>query len=235
MANYYTWAEIYAHLKTGELDLEAAGDEDLADEEELKKYANEAIDEAEALIHSLYEDYFLTRTFLSPEPEVEEIPLPANIYAMKIRGINHLVGDNVEYEVRRIRDMHKFLHYRIRAGENAGALPYEYFLINEAPGAPKILMCPPPPTSGTLFECWYIRNANRLVESDDICDIPEFIEFVYAHAKMKIYLKEQSPMYGEAKEHKERTKQLMLETLTGMVPDNGNEIEADLSAYEEMS
>ena len=183
------------------------------------------------MIHTLYEDYFLTRTFLSPEAETEEIELPDNIYAMKIRGINHMVGDEVQYEVRRIRDMHKFLDYRIRANEDAGNLPYTYFLINATAGEPRILMCPPPPLESTLFECWYIRNANRLTTGSDTCDIPEFIEFVYAHVRMKVYLKEGHHAYEASVAHKEATKQLMMETLAGMVPDNATEIEGDLSHY----
>ena len=41
MATYFTWTQMLAHLTTdSELDLEAVGDQDIASETELLKYAN---------------------------------------------------------------------------------------------------------------------------------------------------------------------------------------------------
>ena len=54
---YWAWSEIRSKIEQ-ECDLE---DEDFVRRDELLAYCNEAIDEAEAEIHSLYEDYFLKR------------------------------------------------------------------------------------------------------------------------------------------------------------------------------
>ena len=54
---YWAWSEIRSKIEQ-ECDLE---DEDFVRRDELLAYCNEAIDEAEAEIHSLYEDYFLKK------------------------------------------------------------------------------------------------------------------------------------------------------------------------------
>ena len=85
------------------------------------------------------------------------------------------------------------------------------------------------------MKVWYLRNANRLAVDTDICDIPEFINFVFAHMKVKVYGKEGHPGYPEAMQKLEQERERMNAVLSNRVPDADNEIDMDLSAYDEMN
>src|SRR5688500_12759195 len=84
MATYNTWNEIWETFASSEVDLDL---EDFVLKGEAREWANEAIDEIEADIHTIYEDYFLTLADLDFNLGQDELPLPDNIYAMKIRAM----------------------------------------------------------------------------------------------------------------------------------------------------
>jgi hypothetical protein len=230
---YWTWAEIRTKIEQ-ECDLE---DEDFIRRSELLTYANEAIDEAEAEIHSLYEDYFLKYADLAVVSGDEFFSLTTlipDIYADKIRGIIFTVsGGTTTYRVNRIKDWKKF-EKKASADANTTTNLYEYFLVNQTPGNPQIMLVPKSRESGTI-KVWYLRNANRLVADTDICDIPEFINFIFSHMKVKVFGKEGHPGYQEALERLETERARMNAVLAARVPDAENEIEMDISAYGDMN
>ncbi len=121
---YWTLAEITAKIKR-DLDLEA---ETFVRPVELTDYINEAIDEAEAEIHTLYEDYFLTTAPITLVPNQEEYDLPTDIYAHKIR---RMIFNNTSsiYKIRRIQDWRKFEQQAIAKQFETSDL-YQFFLIN---------------------------------------------------------------------------------------------------------
>jgi hypothetical protein len=229
MAKFYTWSEIRTKIEQ-DLDLE---DEVFVRPAELLSYTNEAIDEAEAEIHGLYEDYFLSRSNISLVSGTDEYALPTNIYAHKIRRLVYDNGGRV-YTIERVKDWNKFEEYSIQSNYGTGEI-YRYFLLNSTPGEPKILLLPKAIETGSFVKIWYLRNANRLEEDTDICDIPEFINFVFQYVKVRVYEKEGHANLPKAIQDLEQQRQQMTSTLASMVPDASNEIEADLSAYEEMS
>lgn len=270
MAAYYTWGEIWQTFQDSEVDLEL---EDFVDKDEAREWANEAIDEIEAEILTLYEDYFLTLQELDFNAGQDEVALPSNIYAMKIRSLWYKGGattsldtvtsvtsaadgilgvstpanfsvaqrvllklgtapstayyvtdvtastvtlsdvfggdpadlslmttaglfyeiattNNDYYEMKRIRDWHKFRTYRNSREADQDTLDYAYFLVNRTVGAPTIKVTPVVrQTAVGAAEVWYIRNANRLFSDDDICDIPEAVRFIYDHLKVRTYMK----------------------------------------------
>jgi hypothetical protein len=231
---YWTWTEIKTKVEQ-DLDLE---DEDFVRESELLSLANEAIDEAEAEIHTLYEDYFLSKATISVVANDTSFSIPtylSDIYGDKIRRILFQVGvSSTVYTVNRLRDWHKFEEKALAdAGTNNGDL-YRYMLLNQTAGSPQILLVPAAREAGTLT-VWYLRNANRLTTGSDVCDIPEFINFVIAHIKCRILHKEGNPNYSEALERLEAERTRMNATLSSRVPDANNEIEMDMSVYEDMS
>lgn len=228
---YWTWAQIKAKLAR-ELELGDLGSEDFIDETELLGYANDAIDDAEAEIHAIYEDYFLTRTALTLVDGTDTYALPTNIYAMKIRSVIYFSGSNV-YEVKRVRDWKKFLDYRLDRANSTAGCDYRYFVVNTTSGTPQITLSPAAYESGAVCEIWHLRNANRLEADADICDIPEFAGYVFDYVREKVLFKEQAgtPKHQKAALDLEATKVRMVETLTAMVPDSNNEIEVDLSAH----
>jgi hypothetical protein len=229
MAKFYTWAEIQSKIEA-DLDLQ---DEAFIQEGELLGYANEAIDEAEAEIHGLYEDYFITRSTITLVVGQEEYSLPSDVYAHKIRRLVYDDGGRV-YTVDRIKDWHKFEEYAIQKNYGTGEI-YRYFVVNSTAGAPKILLVPKATESGNKIAIWHIRNANRLAVSTDICDIPEFINFIFQYMKVRVYEKEGHPNLTKAMQDLEQQREQMVSTLAAMVPDGDNTVEADMSAYEEMN
>jgi hypothetical protein len=226
----------YAMLKTkieNDTDIEVGdGVEAFINNEEFLGLVNEAIDRAEQTVHTLYEDYFLTRAVLPIVSGTEEYALPDSIYAHKIRRIVYRNGSAVA-EVPRVRDWHKFEKYEVSKTSSSGGNLYNYFLLNSVPGAPRLLVTPTPTESGNLFQIWFIRGANRLVLDTDVLDIPEAQNFIMAYIRMKIYEKEINPNLQKAASDVEMEKRQLEDTLTAMIPDANNEIEADYSAYGE--
>ena len=229
MATFWTYAMIKAKV---EQDL-ALEDEVFVEPAELLGYVNEAIREAEAEVHGLYEDYFLNRATLTLVQGQEEYDLPADIYAHKIRRVVYKNGSEV-YKLERMRDWKKFENYAIES-INQSSTRYYYFIINPTAGSPKLLLSPPAKTAGPYVTIWYLRDANQLVADTDICDIPEFVSFVLQYTKTRCYEKEGHPNLAKAMQDLEQQRRQMTGTLASMVPDGDNEIEADFSSYEEMT
>ena len=229
LRKYWNWGQIRAKVRR-DLDLEA---ETFVRPEELRDYANEAIDEAEAEIHGLYEDYFLSRKLVNIENGVEEYDLPDDIYAHKIRRIMYNNTSSV-YTVNRLQDWKKFEAQNIAKNFSTSDL-YQFFFLNSVPGNPKILLVPQGRETGPYLEVWYLRQANRLEEDDDICDIPEFYNFIFQYMKVRIYEKEGHPNTTKAVSDLEQQRRQMTSTLAQIAPDGENEIEMDASFYEEMN
>ena len=230
---FWTWSEIRTKIEQ-ECDLE---DEDFVRRDELLAYCNEAIDEAEAEIHSLYEDYFLKKADISVVANDEFFSIPTHmpdIYADKIRRIIFREGSGTTvYTVTRLKDWKKFEQKAVQDTQLTTDL-YQYFLVNSTPGNPQVMLVPKSREAGTLT-IWYLRNANRLAVDSDVCDIPEFINFIFSHMKVKVYGKEGHPGYQEALERLESERNRMNAVLSSRVPDMDNEIELDVSHYEDMN
>jgi len=230
MSEYWTYQMISDKLER-DLDLQS---ETFIEPAELLSYINEAIREAEAEIHGIYEDYFISRDPLTFVNGQEEYLLPSNIYAHKIRRIVYRNGSKV-YTIDRIKDWRKFEEYALE-NINKSSTTYNYFLINSVPGSPKILLSPPAKEDGAYATVWYLRKANRLVNLTDICDIPEFINFVLQYVKVRCIEKEQgNPNLQKSREDLEQQRQQMTSSLGSMVPDAMNDLEPDLHMYTEMS
>lgn len=224
---YWTYAEIKAKVER-DLDLE---DESFITDTEMLGYANEAVDEAEAEIHGIYEDYFVSRIPLTLVAGQEAYDLPSGIYAHKIRKMVYSKNSQIRPLVR-IKDWRKFENYAWDLVNDANPeSQYYWFLDNTTPTYPKIILAPTPQEAGAYITLWYIRNATRFEATTDKCDIPEFVTFVMQFMKVRCYEKEGNPNIGLAIAALEQQRKLMKETLTGMVPDNENEIEMDLSSY----
>jgi len=228
---YPTLATIRAKIEQ-DLDLE---EELFIPQNEILGYINEAIDEAEANIHTLYEDYFLTSANLALVTGTSDYALPTNIYANKLRGIQYANGSTI-FKIRQLRDNERFESAALINLSQATDF-YRYMLINDSAAGGIILRLFPSSreTSATNVTIWYLRNANALSAETDKCDIPEFINFIYQYVKVRCYEKEGHPNLGVALTRLDQQKQLMVETLTSMVPDGDNTIEQDLTYYQEHS
>jgi len=229
MSRYWTYAEIKQKIEA-DLDLEK---EIFVDDSELMGYVNEAIDFCEGKIHTLYEDYFLAKSAVTLVSGTNEYLLPSDIYANKIRVIIYKNQGDV-YPIKRVRSAKKILNAELDVAGNSGASRYEYFIVNQTPGQPKIYLTPDVLEDGERVFYWYLRQANRIFDEADICDIPEFVYYVIQYAKERICFKEGHPNYPLERERLDEIEVEMLGTLAEMVPDEDNEIEADFSVYEDM-
>jgi hypothetical protein len=204
--------------------------EDFVDSAEKKSYINQAIDEAEAEIHKLgaENEYFLSKKTIPMTIGQTEFSLPTDIYANKILSFVFDDGIN-KYEVKRIHGAHRFERLTWISPQE----PYRYLILNTGPLSNKIVLYPASrETALAYLTIWYIRNANRIVEDTDICDIPEFMNFIVSYAKAKCLAKEYGGiMPPDAILDMQRNKKLMIETLQEMVPDEANQIELDLDFY----
>jgi hypothetical protein len=207
--------------------------------DELLGYVNAGIDEAEAEIHTLYEDYFLTRSDkISLTVGQTEVPVPSNIYGLKIRGIIYNDGTDV-YTVKRFKNteaIYEKLEYQDLVEDDV----YQYAIINNmaANGVlqlPVITLVPKVyETKPDALRIYYLRNANRMEDDSSYCDIPEFVHFVIQYAKVRCYEKEGDPRLGAALQMLEHFRNQMINTLSNMTPDGENEIEKDMTFYWEM-
>ena len=226
---YWTWAEIKGKVLR-DLDLEG---ESFIQEDELLGYANEAVDEVERQIHTLCEDYFLSRLDLPLVSGQEEYSLPSDIFAMKLRQIVYRNGTQV-WKLERIREWHKFETYESDRSRVAQNQMYGYFILNKNAGSPKILITPTPTESGDFLKVWYIRNANELVDDSSILDIPEAAGYIIQSIKVRCYEKELHPNLQKAIADLAGQREDTIKSLSEMFADNQNILEADTRLYDEM-
>lgn len=234
---YWTLAEIRTKI---EKDL-AIEDEIFVESDELTGYINDAIDDAEGEIHSAHQDYFRAKAPLTLVNTEEEIDLPDNIYAFKIRSIWYRNGSTV-YQVKELPMEKKAARYELeKAGESSGPSEYVYDIDNTTPGAPKLIIIPAAQESGQYLTMYYLRNANRLEEDADVCDIPEFVSFIFAFVRECVYRKEGHPGHALALAMLNGSepmgivgeRQKMQAVLAKRTAEPTNEIEADFSFYRE--
>jgi len=96
------------------------------EDEDIRQYINEAIKEAEAEIHNVFEDYFLTYTSLTLTEDSEVVALPTDIYANKIRKIFYYPSiESNRYEVKRLYRLADYLD--VDSQDN-----YRYLINNSA-------------------------------------------------------------------------------------------------------
>lgn len=222
---YFTLASIISRINN-ECDL---SDQGFIDSDELLSYINAAIKDCEAIIHTLYEDYFLVRGQLTLISGQSAYSAPSDIFATKIRSLTYNDTTRlVSYEIRRILHLHEIPQYTA-----SNLAPYRFVVTNTLTDGVKINLYPTPAESGPLIDCWYIRNSNTLVEETDACDIPEFIEFIFSNLKWRIARKEKYGVDLEtAKSEYMVQKDLLESTLRDMIPDeSSNLIEKDMSFY----
>lgn len=219
----YTFLEAYQKIQR-EMDIE---EEDFVDVADLQDFFNEAIDEAEAIILNLREDYFLTSEYITLVSGQADYSLPTDIYANKIRLIYYDDG-NKRYPIKRAKL--EETAYLDKYGDSGY---YMYTIQNDdAVNGPKIVFHPASTeNSSQNAKIWYIRNANRVENSTDRIDIPEFMNFIWAYVKKKIAEKEANPLLAQFMADLEKQEARMRVTLDEMVMDNDQTIDPDISFY----
>lgn len=201
-------------------------------ETELLGYMNEAIDDAESIVHTLGLEakYFLIPGTIALVNGTSDYSLPSDIFASKIVQVFYVNG-NTKYEVFRIRDLKSTPFFQ--AGDD-----YQYLPITTTGTANnmRVRLYPTPAENGTYIQLFYIRNATVMTTSTaatNVCEIPESQNFVMAHCRYRIFEKMGNPLIAEAKEQLIAQKALMIETLQEQVPDENTLAMQDMSFYED--
>lgn len=236
----WTYGEIHDKV-IQDWDLEDIGSQGFLSFDELVGYCNEGIDEAEAEIINLYEDYFLKQGTISLVEGQSDYAPPADIYANKIRGLIYTNGAEI-YPIRRARALDLF-HKLEEITQHSSHYPYEYILTNATAGLPRITIFPASRVSGDFVKIWYIRNANRVPLSSEgsesatratSIDIPEFAQFIMFYMAVRAMQKEGHPLLEETTIRMEQLRGQMVSTLTNMIPDGeGDKVLMDLELYQE--
>lgn len=90
------------------------------------------------------------------------------------------------------------------------------------------------PSTGTGI-LYIAIAANQSIVDNTIIDIPEFLKFVIQWVKCRCFEKEGDPRLSGATDTLTQQRGQMVSTLTEAQPDDANTIEADMSAYYDMS
>lgn len=224
----------YSSIKTklqNDLDVE---DLDFLDgETELLGYINEAIDDTESVIHTLGLDatYFLTQGTITLVSGTADYSLPSDIFANKIKKMFYING-NTKYEIFRVRNLNEVPYFQ--AGDDYKYLP---IVTTGTANNARIRVFPTPAESGAYFQIWYIRNITKMTTSaaaTNVCEVPEAVNAIFQHCKVRIYEKMGHPNLVAAVQMLEAQKTLLTDTLREMVPDENTVIEPDLMFYEDM-
>lgn len=201
-------------------------------ETELLGYINEALRDAEAIVHTLglEADYFLIPATISLVSGTADYVLPSDIFASKIKAMFYING-NTKYEIFRVRDLRETPYFQ--AGDD-----YRYQLITTTGTANnmRVRFYPTPAETGAYIQVWYIRNIATMTTSTaatNVCELPESINFLFAHCKMRIYEKMGNQNLQLAVTVLQAQKDLMIQTLQEMVPDQNTLVPPDLSFYED--
>ncbi len=203
-------------------------DESIITPEEMLGYFNSGIAKAEATIQGLFELYFLRSAYLSLTLGEEEVDLPADLYAYKIVKVYFKDGLD-RYEVTRIRLSD------IVDVEDTDEYQYNLESGTAGEGAKLILYPAAKETDQTKMRIWYIRNANRMVDDSSVIDIPEFVEFVRLFVKCEVGVKVGHQLLAVWIQQRDVAEQAMKDTLATMVLDGNEQVEWDLSHYEDHS
>ncbi len=219
----WTWSQIKTKIQN-DLDLT---DQIMITEEELLAYVNQAIDECEQMILGIYEDYLLQSTALALVTGTSEYALPTNIYAHKIRKIFYDDG-NTRYEIKRIRNL-------VDIPEVDDNDDYRYIVTMNSSGAFRVKLYPESrETSASNVTVWHIGNARTLADDADEMNLPEAAHYVIARAKLECARKEGHPIAVALAEEVAKQQQLLVDSLSAMVPDEDNKIMLDTSFYDDV-
>lgn len=207
-------------------------EEDFAEDSDIDAWIREGVELAEAEIHVMYQDYFLSYTEATALTGEASIDYPDDIYSNKIRHIIYSDNGNDVYEIKKSRSPKRELMYEMLTSSTGTSDEITWYPTNKAGEGRKIRLTPADALSGNIV-IGYIRNANVLVSDADVCDIDEFSKVVEQHAKTQAYLKDGDPRAADSAQLEEFYNNKMKRSLQDMAADGDNEMEIDMSFYEE--
>ena len=194
---------------------------------EVTQSINDGIKRAEAQIHMLYEDYFLAYETLNIVSGTATYSLPSDIYARKIRKVIYNDGSSIKYEVIQLKD----LNHTAIVDDND---EFKYRIFNDSSNGVQLTLFPTPAETNSFITIYYIRDAKQLSSGSDVCDIPEYEEYVVKYAQVECLKKEMSnPLLQTYQQDLQVLGQEMIDSLSQAIDDGNVEIDMDLSFYDD--
>jgi hypothetical protein len=233
---YKTFEQIKTKVER-ELDIET---EDFIQPDEFREYVNDAIDIvfAEILKLGLEDEYFLKWKYMALVQGQDTYALPTDIYSNKIKKIMYRQGATL-YEIKRMRSKQRFEQIEEILQYNSVTDFYRYLLTNHGSdeGITLELFPASKEDSTQNVKVWYQREPQKwTTDSSKKCDLPEIaLNFLYAYVHFRVFDKEQHAGAADKKASMMDNRELMIQTLTNMVPDEESSIDMDTSAYEDFS
>lgn len=190
--------------------------------DELRSYIWEGINHAENEIITQYEDYLLTRTEWLSIPDSNQITMPTDMYAFKIRKL----------EVRSTADNRLQLHKNRHLEDTDDFYNPFYQIVNKS-GETPVLEFQGLDNNFQEYRIHYTRNYVRPVNETDSIDLPEFaVEYMMAFVKYRLFQKEKEiSMLNEAKLELRDKRNQLREVLTNIVEDGTEIIKPDFELF----
>lgn len=182
MATTWTLANIVSKIQD-DFDLH---EETFVTTDDIKQLIEDAITDAEEIIIDSFSDFFLTYEDLSVEEGDTSIALPEDIYESRMRGLYYSESGFDGTPAR--GDAYKVKKISLQRIMDAGATDrYTYRLMNSTAEGQKIHIFPAiDADSDNKFRIWYIRQAKRLDDDDDVLEKGLRIQYIFAHVKKAV-------------------------------------------------
>ncbi len=220
MPDIWTLDELHKKVRD---DMESHA-EVLVTDEEMTRYINDAVDDAEELIVNSFSDFFLTYADIPVTVGDEQLTLPTDLYEMRVRYVafdeNEFNQDNNV-----TRQWYKVKKLPLEeVAEVYGNDDYHYRVFNDRTNGLRMQIFPPiRNTTIARFRIYYIRRAARLVEGTDVLETGLRPQYIISHVKQAIYMKEGDPLYNvQDTITKEQTKKL-LDSISRLTDDREDE------------
>lgn len=177
-------------------------EENFVTTDDIHEFINDAIADAEETIIDLFSDFFLKFIDLEVTAGQQLVDLPLDIYEGRIRGLFYnqsgfdAVNPNLQsYKLRKI-PLEEVMNVQVNDD-------YRYRLMNPSAETMALYFYPAITVdSDDQFRLWYIRQAQRLFNDNDVLEKGLRPQYILAHAKVSILDKAGDPAVIEAKEKK---------------------------------
>lgn len=163
---------------------------------EMNRFINDAIDDAEETIVDSFSDFFLTFEDIPVSAGDDNLTIPTDIYEMRIRGI-YFDENQFNQENSVTAQWYKVKKLPIEeVSEVFNNDDYHYRIINNRLAGLNIKIFPNiRDTTPAEFRIYYIRRAARLEAGTDVLETGLRPQYIISHVKSAIYFKEGDPMH----------------------------------------
>lgn len=188
--------------------------------DDLQQFCYDAIDDAEETIIDCFSDFFLAFTDYNVTAGEGFLAIPDDIYELRIRGLYYDKNSFNQASGTSLSNWYKIKKITLETMANVDQNDlYQYRIVNNASG-PVISMYPNIRNeSEGRFRLWYIRQAIRPENGTDIIERGLRPQFLIAHMKVSVLVKENSDFLMVAKEELDKQKAKLINSLSRLSDD----------------